>query len=161
MILTLPVLALTPEVQDLVSFHPDVPFSHLIMLLLSTIVFIYGGWPFLAGILKELRERSPGMMTLIALAISVAYTYSSASVLFLGGAMFFWELATLIDIMLLGHILEMRSVQGASRALEEMARLLPAEADLITEEGTVKVNELRPGDRVMVRPGSKFPTEGR
>lgn len=100
------------------------------------------------------------MMTLIALAISVAYTYSSASVLFLGGAMFFWELATLIDIMLLGHILEMRSVQGASRALEEMARLLPAEADLITEEGTVKVNELRPGDRVMVRPGSKFPTDG-
>lgn len=162
MLLTVPILALTPEVQSLFSFRIDLPFSHLVLLLLSTIVFLFGGWPFLSGFVKELRKRQPGMMTLIALAISVAYLYSSASVLFIGGSMFFWELATLIDIMLLGHFLEMRSVQGASRALEELAGVLPAEADVITEGGTLKVNikDLRPGDKVLVRPGSKVPTDG-
>ena len=162
LLLTVPILALTPEVQSLFSFRIDLPFSHLVLLLLSTIVFLFGGWPFLSGFVKELRKRQPGMMTLIALAISVAYLYSSASVLFIGGSMFFWELATLIDIMLLGHFLEMRSVQGASRALEELAGVLPAEADVITEGGTLKVNikDLRPGDKVLVRPGSKVPTDG-
>jgi Cu2+-exporting ATPase len=88
-------------------------------------VFFYGGWPFLNGITEELRQRNPGMMTLIALAISVAYLYSSAVVFGLVGKIFFWELATLIDVMLLGHWIEMWSVRGASRALEELARLMP------------------------------------
>jgi len=163
MVLTVPILLLTPEVQALLSFRLDVPYSDLTLLLLSTIVFLYGGWPFLTGMVEEWRKHRPGMMTLIALAISVAYIYSTASVLFLRGSVFFWELATLIDIMLLGHYLEMRSVQGASTALEELARVLPAEADLISEGGTrkVRVTELRPGDSVLVRPGSKVPTDGK
>ncbi len=163
MVLTVPILLLTPEVQALLSFRLDVPYSDLTLLLLSTIVFLYGGWPFLSGMAEEWRKHRPGMMTLIALAISVAYLYSTASVLFLRGSVFFWELATLIDIMLLGHYLEMRSVQGASTALEELARVLPAEADLISEGGTrkVRVTELRPGDSVLVRPGSKVPTDGK
>lgn len=125
-------------------------------------MFGYGGWPFLKGLVRELRDRRPGMMTLIGLAITVAYVYSVASVLFVGGSIFFWELATLIDIMLLGHWLEMRSVQGASRALEELARIMPAEADLVSGGGTrkVPVESLRPGDVVLVRPGAKVPVDG-
>jgi Cu2+-exporting ATPase len=161
-VLTIPILLLTPEVQDLLGITIVLPFADLLLLLLSTVVFAYGGWPFLTGLVKELRGRLPGMMTLIGLAISVAYLYSAASVLVIGGAVFFWELATLIDIMLLGHYLEMRSVQGASRALEELARVLPSEAEVVTDRGTIKVKaeDLRPGDVVLVRPGSKFPTDG-
>lgn len=163
MALTVPILLLTPEVQDLLSFRLDLPYSELTLLLLSTVVFLYGGWPFLSGMVEEGRKRRPGMMTLVALAISVAYIYSAASVLTLRGSTFFWELATLIDIMLLGHYLEMRSVQGASTALEELARVLPAEADLVGKDGTrkVPVTDLRPGDLVLVRPGSKVPTDGK
>ncbi len=161
-ILTVPILILTPEVQDLFGLKLDIPYSDLLLLALSTIVFAYGGWPFLKGLVKELRTHRPGMMTLIGLAISVAYIYSAASVLFLGGSVFFWELATLIDIMLLGHWLEMRSVQGASRALEELAKIMPADADLVsgTETRKVPVESLRPGDLVLVRPGTKVPVDG-
>ncbi len=161
-ILTFPILILTPEVQDLFGVRLDIPYSDLLLLALATIVFVYGGWPFLKGLVGELRDRRPGMMTLIGLAITVAYVYSAASVLFVGGSVFFWELATLIDIMLLGHWLEMRSVQGASRALEELARIMPAEADLVSGEGTRKVlvESLRPGNVVLVRPGAKVPVDG-
>lgn len=161
-ILTVPILALTPEVQQLFGVSLEVPFADLALLALSTFVYAYGGWPFLTGLVGELRKRLPGMMTLIGLAITVAYVYSAASVLLIEGTVFFWELATLIDVMLLGHYLEMRSVRGASRALEELARVLPAEAEVVRDGEVVKVpsRELRPGDIVLVRPGSKVPTDG-
>ncbi len=98
--------------------------------MLSSVVYLYGGYPFLKGIKDELSEKSPGMMTLIAIAISVAYFYSSAVVFGLHGKVFFWELATLIDVMLIGHWLEMRSVMGASRALEELVKIMPSVAHL-------------------------------
>ncbi|MDW5563135.1 MAG: copper-translocating P-type ATPase [Methanomassiliicoccus sp.] len=161
-VLTVPILALTPEVQHLFGATLDLPFEGPALLVLSTVVFAYGGWPFLTGLVRELRDRLPGMMTLIGLAISVAYLYSAASVLFLGGAVFFWELATLIDIMLLGHYLEMRSVQGASKALEELARVLPADAEVVRDGREVRISagDLRPDDIVIVRPGSKIPADG-
>jgi Cu2+-exporting ATPase len=130
---------------------------------LASVVYFWGGWPFLKGIARELTARRPGMMTLIALAISVAYFYSSAVVFGLAGEPFFWELATLIDVMLLGHWIEMRSVMGASRALESLVRLLPATAlRLLPDGGTeeVPVSALVPGDRVLVRPGEKVPIDG-
>ncbi|MBI0583505.1 MAG: cadmium-translocating P-type ATPase [Methanomassiliicoccus sp.] len=162
LVLTVPILILTPEVQGLFGLSLDVPYGDLWLLALSTVVFVYGGWPFLTGLVREVRNRLPGMMTLIGLAISIAYVYSAASVLYLGGSVFFWELATLIDVMLLGHYLEMRSVAGASRALEELAKVLPAEADLLRDGQVVKVRseELGPGDMVLVRPGSKVPADG-
>jgi Cu2+-exporting ATPase len=129
----------------------------------STIVFFYGGWPFLKGLVDELREKNPGMMTLIGLAITIAYTYSSAVVFGLAGKVFFWELATLIIIMLLGHWMEMRSVMGASGALEELVKLMPSTALRITKDGDteeVKVSRLEKGDRVAVKPGEKIPTDG-
>jgi Cu2+-exporting ATPase len=129
---------------------------------LASAVYFYGGWPFLKGLREELGRRQPGMMTLIALAISVAYVYSAAVVLGLAGQVFFWELATLIDVMLLGHWIEMRSVMGASKALEELARLMPSTAHRLGD-GTVEevpVEALKPGDRVLVKPGEKIPVDG-
>nr|WP_246516927.1 copper-translocating P-type ATPase [Lederbergia ruris] len=134
-----------------------------ILFALSTVVFFYGGWPFLTGAKDEIKDKSPGMMTLISLAIVVAYIYSSAAAFGLVGEDFFWELATLIDIMLLGHWIEMRSVMGASKALEELAKLMPSEASVMNENGEVKVvniTDLRQGDRVLVRPGEKVPVDG-
>jgi Cu2+-exporting ATPase len=135
----------------------------LIQFAFASAVFFYGGWPFLRGFFDELGRRSPGMMTLIALATAVAYGYSTAVAFGLPGMGFFWELATLIDIMLLGHWIEMRSVLGASRALEELVRLMPAEAHRLKADGgteDVPVPELRPGDRVVIRPGEKIPVDG-
>ncbi|NMA09631.1 MAG: heavy metal translocating P-type ATPase, partial [Methanomicrobiales archaeon] len=120
-ILTIPILLLSEPVQELLGIAIRFPGSDYLLLALATAVYLYGGWPFLTGIVSELRARMPGMMTLIAVAITVAYVYSSAVVLgIVGEEGFFWELATLIDIMLLGHWVEMRSVLGASRALEEL-----------------------------------------
>ncbi|MBD3243225.1 MAG: cadmium-translocating P-type ATPase, partial [Chitinivibrionales bacterium] len=130
---------------------------------LSTAVYFYGGWPFLKGFLKEVKKRQPGMMTLIAVAVSVAYFYSASVVLGIRGKVFFWELVTLIDIMLLGHWIEMKSVMGASRALEELAKLMPSEAHLIEDSGAtedVRVEELKEGDKVLVKPGEKIPVDG-
>ncbi|MGL6210485.1 MAG: copper-translocating P-type ATPase, partial [Paracoccaceae bacterium] len=135
-----------------------------VALALSSIIYFWGGWPFLTGALPEVRSGRPGMMTLVALAISTAYFYSAAVTLGLpGGEPFYWELATLVTIMLLGHWLEMRSVLGASRALEELVRLLPdtalrVKADGGTEE--VPVAALVAGDRVVIRPGAKVPVDG-
>jgi Cu2+-exporting ATPase len=125
-------------------------------------VYFYGGYPFLKGFFKEIRENNIGMMTLIAVAISAAYFYSSAVVFGLKGELFFWELATLIDIMLLGHWIEMRSVMGASRALEELVKIMPSVAHLMKDGQTedVKVETLKPGDRVLVKPGEKIPVDG-
>ena len=130
LVLTLPILVLSPMLQALVGLREAIRFPGDLYVLfgLSSAVFWYGGWPFLKGFLEELKSRRPGMMTLISVAIATAYFYSSAVVFGLTGKMFFWELASLIDIMLLGHWIEMKSVMGASRALEELAKLMPSDA---------------------------------
>src|SRR5664279_1527028 len=121
LVLTLPILVLSPILQTLVGLREAIRFPGDIYILfgLSSAVFWYGGWPFLKGLFAELKARQPGMMMLICVAIATAYLYSSAVVFGLTGTIFFWELASLIDIMLLGHWIEMKSVMGASRALEE------------------------------------------
>jgi Cu2+-exporting ATPase len=161
-IVTIPILFLSPVIQSFLGYRFDFPGSMYVQLALATFVYFYGGYPFLKGIVKELRARMPGMMTLIAVAISVAYFYSAAVVFGLMGEAFFWELATLIDIMLLGHWIEMKSVLGASRALEELVKIMPQDAHLLRdhETVTVKVSALRPGDRVLVKPGEKVPVDG-
>src|SRR5437867_7619264 len=137
--------------------------DHYVELAFASAVYFYGGRPFLTGLIDELRKRLPGMMTLIALAITVAYVYSALVVFGLPGSVFFWETATLIDIMLLGHWIEMRSVLGASRALEQLVRLLPAEAHRLRPDGSIEevlLNALQPGDRVLVEPREKIPPDG-
>jgi len=163
-IATVPIVILSPMIQEILGFTLAFPGSLWVLFALSTFIFLYGGWPFLKGLVEELRDRLPGMMTLIALAITVAYVYSSLVVFGLPGQVFFWELATLIDIMLLGHWIEMRSVMGASRALEDLAKLLPAEAHRVEPGGAirdVRLDELQTGDKVLVRPGEKIPADGR
>lgn len=167
-IITVPVLLLSPIIREFLSavFGITVPTftgDIYVLFLLSTVIFFYGGRPFLVGIRNELTSNTPGMMTLIAVAITVAYIYSSLVVFGLIGMIFFWELATLIDIMLLGHWLEMRSVMGASKALEELARLLPADAHRVDEHGNVSdlpLEEIVIGDLLLVRPGEKVPADG-
>ncbi len=165
LVLTVPVLALAPLIQAALGVEEALAFpgARFIQFGLATSVFFYGGWPFLTGFISELRNKQPGMMTLIALAITVAYTYSSAVVFGVRGEGFFWELATLIDVMLLGHWIEMRSVMGASRALEKLVELMPAEAHQVKGDGStedVPVTDLVRGDRVLVKPGEKIPTDG-
>ncbi|MDT8388659.1 MAG: copper-translocating P-type ATPase [Thiogranum sp.] len=165
LILTVPILALSPMIQSFLGLEQALAFrgDTYLLLALSSVVYFYGGWPFLSGLLSELGERQPGMMTLIALAITVAYFYSAAVALGLPGTVFFWELATLIDIMLLGHWIEMKSIMGASGALESLARLMPTEAHRLRDDDSsedVPVTELQPGDRVLVKPGEKVPTDG-
>src|SRR5436309_8722827 len=156
--LTLPVLATSEMVRHLLGLRGRLVFpgEGYVGFAFASAVYFYGGWPFLTGLVAELRARLPGMMTLVALAITVAYAYSTLVVFGLPGDVFFWETATLIDIMLLGHWLEMRSVLGASRALEQLVRLLPADAHRLRPDGgseDVPVAALRPGDRVLVKPG--------
>ena len=165
LILTLPILLLSPMIQQFLGLGEALRFPGDIFLsfLFSSAVFFYGGYPFLKGIYEELKNKQPGMMTLIGLAISVAYFYSSAVVFGLSGKTFFWELATLIDIMLLGHWIEMKSVMGASRALEELAKLMPSDAHKVLADGSIQdvpLEELHPGDRVLVKPGEKIPADG-
>lgn len=162
---TLPVLILSPMLQQLFGLGQALRFSGDLWLAfgLSSFIFFYGGWPFLKGMRDELSLKNPGMMSLIALAITVAYVYSSAVVFGLGGKIFFWELATLIDIMLVGHWIEMKSVMGASRALESLAELMPSDAHKLGAEGEIidtPLSELSIGDLVLVRPGEKIPVDG-
>jgi len=162
LIITAPILVLSPMIQSFFNYSIEFAGSKYLLFILSTIIFFYGGWPFLSGLKDELSDKNPGMMTLIALAISVAYFYSSAVVFGLEGRFFFWELATLIVIMLLGHWIEMRSVMGASQALEELAKLMPDQAHKIVD-GKVKdiqIKELKKGDKVLVKPGEKIPADG-
>ena len=166
LVITIPVLLLSPSVRSFFGFKNAVLFTgdKYVVFTLCTVIFFYGGWPFLKGIFAEMRKRAPGMMTLIALAITVAYVYSTAVTFGLKGMPLFWELSTLIDIMLLGHWLEMRSVMGASSALEKLVQLLPSQAHLLEDGGLtrdVSVEEIKPGDRVLVRPGEKVPVDGR
>jgi Cu2+-exporting ATPase len=162
LVLTVPVVLYSGILGTLFGFEPPAfPGSDLIPLILSTVVFFYGGLVFLRGAATELAARLPGMMTLISLAIAVAYVYSVASQLFFAGETLFWELTTLITVMLLGHWIEMRSVSRAQGALQELAKLLPDEAERITggETQRVPLSELRAGDLVLVRPGAKVPAD--
>ncbi len=164
LVLSLPILAFSPSLQSWLNYSaPEFPGSQWITPLLSIVIFAYGGTPFLRMARPELQDRQPGMMTLISLAISVAFVYSLAALVLPTGDSFFWELATLIDVMLLGHWLEMRSVRQASSALDELAKLLPDSAELVTAEGEtrkVSVAELHAGDLVLIRPGSSIPADG-
>jgi len=165
LVLTLPILVLSPLLQKLVGLREAIRFPGdlYVKFGLSSAVFWYGGWPFLKGLLEELKSRQPGMMTLVAVAITTAYVYSSAVVFGLAGKMFFWELATLVDIMLLGHWIEMKSVMGASKALEELAKLMPSDAHKLMPDGSVKdvpLGELAVDDKVLIKPGEKLPADG-
>ncbi|NMC27329.1 MAG: copper-translocating P-type ATPase [Syntrophomonadaceae bacterium] len=163
LLLTVPILILSPMIQMFLGINLRFSYDTFLLFALSTILFIYGGKPFILGAKDELSQRSPGMMTLIAMAISVAYIYSALTVFILPGMDFFWELATLIAIMLLGHWIEMKSVLGASRALEELVRLMPEEAHLVTagdETMDVAVKTLRAGDIILVKPGERIPIDG-
>ncbi len=163
--LTLPVVVLSPMLQHWAGLGDALRFKgdQALLLAFSVLVFVYGGSPFLKGFAGEMKRWRPGMMTLIAVAISTAFVYSTAVVLGLEGEGLFWETATLIDIMLLGHWLEMRSVLGASRALEKLASLMPSDAHQILPDGTVRdiaLGSLAAGDRVLVKPGEKIPADG-
>lgn len=162
---SVPVLLLSPMIQKFLGIREGLRFpgDMYVLFILSSFVFFYGGYPFLKGIIDELKKGNPGMMTLIALAITTAYVYSGSVVFGLEGKIFFWELVTLIDVMLLGHWIEMKSVMGASKALEEIARLMPSEAHKFMPDGNVKdvpVEDLSSGDRVLIKPGEKIPADG-
>lgn len=165
LIATVPILGLSPVIQRFLGLKDILRFpgDSYVLFVLSSFIFFYGGYPFLKGIVTELIAANPGMMTLIALAITTAYVYSSAVVFGLAGGVFFWELVTLIDIMLLGHWIEMKSIMGASKALEELARLMPSEAHVLQPNGTltdVPLAELKVGDRALIKPGEKIPADG-
>nr|WP_224270707.1 copper-translocating P-type ATPase [Haloprofundus salinisoli] len=163
-LLSIPVLLYSEMLQEWLGFSvPAFPGSEWINPVFAVIVFAYGGVPFLKMAAPELRNYSPGMMTLISMAITVAFVYSLASVIFPTTSAFFWELVTLIDIMLLGHWIEMRSVRRASSALDELAKLVPDTAERIIDNGEteeVPVRDLEEGDLVLVRPGASVPADG-
>ncbi len=162
-ILTIPILLLSPMIQGWTGLHWGFVGDNYILFTLSSVVFFYGGWPFIKGLYEELKKQAPGMMTLIAIAISAAYFYSVSVIFGFLGKTFFWELVTLIDVMLIGHWLEMRSVLGASKALEALAALMPQEANLVHGDHTmkVKINELRTNDIILIKPGEKVPADGK
>ena len=161
-ILTIPVLILSPMIQQFLGFSLIFQGTEYVLFLISSVIFVYGGYPFFKGFYDEVRKKALGMMTLVAVAITVAYSYSTAVTFGLEGTVFFWELATLIDIMLLGHWFEMRSIVGASRALEELSKLMPDIAHRVKGEMVedVPVEDLAPNDRVLVRPGERLPADG-
>ncbi len=163
--LSVPVVVLAPMIQELLGLRETMRFTgdSYVQFALASIIFFYGGWPFLKGMVDELKKLNPGMMTLIGLAIVTAYVYSSLVVFGLEGRVFFWELATLIDVMLLGHWIEMRSVMGATGALEKLVKLMPSDAHRLADDDSIEdvpVTELKPGDRVLVKPGEKIPIDG-
>ncbi|HTK22319.1 MAG TPA: copper-translocating P-type ATPase [Mucilaginibacter sp.] len=162
LVLTIPILLLSEMIQHWVGIHLVFSGSGYVLFALSTVVFLYGGYPFLSGLFYELKDRKPGMMTLIGFAITVAFAYSAATVFGLKGMDFFWELATLILIMLLGHWIEMRSVAGASRELELLVQLMPSDAHLVHGDHImdVKTETLKEGDIILVRPGEKIAADG-
>ena len=164
LVLTIPVLLFSPMIQEWFGFAmPEFTGSTLIGPAFAIAIFLYGGIPFLQMAVPEIQNRKPGMMLLISLAITVAFLYSLFALIAIPGSGFFWEMATLIDIMLLGHWMEMRSVRQASGALNELAKLMPDEAERILPGGgtkTVKVNTLNTGDLILVRPGSSVPADG-
>ncbi|HAQ0077018.1 TPA: copper/silver-translocating P-type ATPase CopB [Enterococcus faecium] len=169
LILAIPIILFSPMMGMEFPFQITFPGSDWLVLILATILFIYGGQPFLSGAKMELKQKSPAMMTLIAMGITVAYIYSVYS--FIANLInphthvmdFFWELATLIVIMLLGHWIEMNAVSNASNALQKLAELLPESVKRLTKEGkeeTVSLKEVTEGDHLIVRSGDKMPTDG-
>ena len=162
LVLTIPIMALSTMIQHFVGIHWEFAGSPYILLVLSSVVYFYGGWPFLKGLKDEVRAKNPGMMFLIGFAITVAYAYSVAVVLGLNGMDFFWELATLILIMLLGHWIEMKSVAGASKDLELLVQLMPANAHMVMGDMVheVKTDSLKEKDIILVKPGEKVAADG-
>lgn len=163
LVIAIPITILSHMTQMIFGYEINFPGDSLILFLLSTFIFFYGGKPFLQGAWDELKSRAPAMMTLISLAIITAYVYSSLTTFFIEGSDFYMELATLIVIMLLGHWIEMKSVMGASKALEELIKLMPKEAHKIDENGNVvdiSVEDLHPGDKILVKSGEKIPIDG-
>ncbi len=160
--LTIPIMLLSEMIQHWLNIHISFPDSKYVLLVLSSVVFFYGGWPFLKGLVNEARAKNPGMMFLIGFAISVAYIYSVAIVFGLQGMDFFWELATLILIMLLGHWIEMKSVAGASRELELLVQLMPDDAHLLDGEkvSDVKTQTLKENDKILIKPGKRVAADG-
>lgn len=162
LILTIPILILSPMIQEWLNFDLRFAYDQVIVFALSTILVIYCGKPFFTGAWDELKQKSPSMMSLIAMAVLISYLYSSATVFWLDGHDFFWELATLIAIMLLGHYLEMKSSMAASSALTSLTKLMPSQANLVVgnEIKEVSVSDLKLADIVLVRPGDKVPVDG-
>ncbi|MBN2721321.1 MAG: copper-translocating P-type ATPase [Campylobacterales bacterium] len=162
-ILTIPILLFSSMIQMWFGFTIDFPYMDLLTFTLSTLVYLYGGWPFLTMMTEEIKSKEPGMMTLISMAISVAYFYSAITIFISEEKSFFWELATLIDIMLIGHYIEAKSILGASNTLEELVRLVPKKAMRFTHEDTleeVDVSQLRVGDTILIHPGENIPADG-
>ncbi|MCZ2083306.1 MAG: copper-translocating P-type ATPase, partial [Flavobacteriales bacterium] len=162
LVLTIPILVFSPMIQTFFGYEFLLPGNSYVLFGLGTIVYFYGGWPFLKGFWSEIKGGSPGMMTLISMAISVAYFYSSATVFGLKGVDFFWELATLIAVMLIGHWIEMKSVLGASKALQLLVSMMPAEAHRVTGNNVedIKLEDLLKDDVILVKPGEKVPADG-
>lgn len=165
LVLSIPVLLYSNSVQGWLNFSmPDFPLSLWIVPVFSTIIFLYGGIPFLKMAVPEVKNKKPGMMLLISLAISVAFGYSMLTTFLPLGESFYWELVTLIDIMLLGHWMEMRSVRQASGAMDALAKLMPDTANQIMEDGSiqiVQVAKLQKGDLIIIRPGENIPADGK
>ena len=162
LILTVPIMLLSPMIQHWLNVHWEFTGSQYLLAVLSSVVFFYGGWPFLKGWIDEMKVWKPGMMTLIGFAITVAYIYSMATVFGLEGMDFFWELATLILIMLLGHWIEMKSIAGASRELELLVQLMPSDAHLVHGDHImdVKTESLIENDVILIKPGEKVAADG-
>ena len=165
LVATIPILALAPMIQGWLGLEDALRFpgDRYVLAGLSSLVFFYGGWPFLKGFLQEITARDIGMMTLISVAITAAYAYSIGMVAIGSDETFFWELATLIAVMLLGHWIEMKSVLGAGRALEKLASLMPDEAHLVADDGSVidvSVSTLKGGEHLLIKPGEKVPADG-
>ena len=162
LILTIPIMMLSMMIQQFLGVDWQFPGSQYILFALSSVVYFYGGWPFLKGWVNEVKDKNPGMMFLIGFAITAAYIYSVAVVFGLEGMDFFWELATLILIMLLGHWIEMKSVAGASKELELLVKLMPADAHMIMPDRMhdVKTDTLKETDIILVKPGEKVAADG-
>ena len=164
LVLTAPILYFSQQFQDWFSYEAvSFPGSEWVAPVLATVLFVYAGGIFLQGGYREIRARQPGMMTLISMAITVAYGYSVAVSLGVEGDDFYWELATLLDVMLLGHWMEMRSIQSASRALEHLADMVPTIAHLVASDGSVEdvpVSSVNDGDSILIRPGEQVPVDG-
>ena len=161
-IITIPILFFSPMIQDFFGYDYLLPGNPYVLFVLSSFVYFWGAWPFLKGFYKEIKAKGPGMMTLISMAISVAYFYSTATVFGLKGEDFFWELSTLIVIMLLGHWLEMKSVLGASKALQLLVSMLPSEAHKVVGDKIedVSLENLVKDDIILIKPGEKVPADG-
>ena len=162
LVLTIPIMLLSTMIQQFMGVNWQFSGSSYILFALSSVVFVYGGWPFLTGLADEVKTKNPGMMFLIGFAITVAYSYSVAIVFGLQGMDFFWELATLILIMLLGHWIEMRSVMGASKELEMLVQLMPDDAHMVMSDMVhdVKTDSLKENDIILIKPGEKVAADG-